>query len=176
VREDGRIVRVPAGWKSRVVDFGAGPRHAMTIPWGDVATAYHTTGIPNVEVYLAVPPRVRTMARLTRPLAPLLGTRAVQSLLKRRIRARPRGPSDAHRSRARSLLWGEARDAVQLVVSRLETLEGYELTVRTALMAVERVLAGGVPAGFQTPARAFGPDFVLGVEGTVRRDEPPRPV
>jgi short subunit dehydrogenase-like uncharacterized protein len=62
------------------------------------------------------------------------------------------------------------------VVSRLETLEAYELTSRTALAAVLRVLAGGVPAGFQTPGRAFGPDFILEVEGTTRHDEPPRPV
>ena len=28
---------------------------AMTIPWGDVSTAYHSTGIPDIEVYLAAP-------------------------------------------------------------------------------------------------------------------------
>jgi short subunit dehydrogenase-like uncharacterized protein len=25
----------------------------MTVPWGDVSTAYYTTGIPNIEVYMA---------------------------------------------------------------------------------------------------------------------------
>ena len=176
VRRDGRIVPVPAAWKTRVIDFGAGPTAAITIPWGDVATAYHTTGIPNTEVYMAAPRTMRLVLKLARPLAPLLATGLVQARLKRRIQAGPPGPSPAHRARARSRLWGEARDASQVVVSRLETLEGYELTSRTALLAVQRVAAGGVATGFQTPGRAFGPDFILAVEPTSRRDDPPRPV
>jgi len=176
VRRDGRIVRVPAAWKTRAIDFGRGPVAAVTIPWGDVATAYHTTGIPNVEVYMAAPASMRAFFRLARPLSPLLASGPVQRFLKRRIRSGPPGPSAEHRAHARSLLWGEARDATQAVVSRLETLAGYELTARTAVLAVQRVLAGGVPTGFQTPARALGPDFVLEVEGTSRRDDPPRPV
>jgi short subunit dehydrogenase-like uncharacterized protein len=176
VRRDGRIVPVPPAWKTRVIDFGAGPVPAITIPWGDVATAYHTTGIPNIEVYLAAPRLMRILLELSRPLGPLLASGPVQSLLKGRIRSGPPGPSAAHRARARSRLWGEARDASRAVVSRLETLEGYELTAHTALLSMKRVVAGGVPAGFQTPGLAFGPDFILEVEGTTRRDDPPRPV
>jgi short subunit dehydrogenase-like uncharacterized protein len=176
VRRGGRIVPVPAAWKTRVIDFGAGPVPAITIPWGDVATAYHTTGIPNVEVYMAAPRTLRLAFKLARPLAPLLATRPVQALLKRRIQSGPPGPSAARRARGRSRLWGEARDASQVVVSRLETLVGYELTSRTALLAVQRVVAGGVATGFQTPGRALGPDFILELESTVRRDDPPRPV
>ena len=48
------LTRVPAAWKTRAIDFGDGrPAKAITIPWGDVATAYHSTGIGDVEVYLA---------------------------------------------------------------------------------------------------------------------------
>jgi len=176
VRREGRIVSVSAAWRTRIIDFGRGAVTAVTIPWGDVATAYRTTGIPNVEVYMAAPAGLRAMMRLARPLGPLLGTRPVQRILKRRIRSGPAGPSAEHRARARSLLWGEARDAAQAVVSRLETLEGYELTARTSVLAVQRLLAGGLSSGFQTPGRAFGPDFILEIAGTTRHDEPPRPV
>ncbi|PYQ50071.1 MAG: saccharopine dehydrogenase [Acidobacteria bacterium] len=176
VRRDGRIVFVPPAWKTRVIDFGRGRVEAVTIPWGDVATAYYTTGIPNIEVYMAAPESMRWMMRLARPLARLLRTKTVQALLKSRIRSGPAGPSAEHRARARSFLWGEARDASAAVVSRLETLEGYELTSRTALMAVQRVVAGGVSTGFQTPAGAFGPDFILEIEGTTRQDEDPRAI
>jgi short subunit dehydrogenase-like uncharacterized protein len=176
VRRDGRIVPVPAAWKTRRIDYGGGPTAAMTIPWGDVSTAYHTTGIPDIEVYMAAPASLRVMSKLSRPLAPLLASPPIQAFLKGRIRAGAPGPSAAHRGRARSRLWGEARDAKEVVVSRIETLEAYELTSRTALAAVLRVLAGGVPAGFQTPGRAFGPDFILEIEGTTRHDEAPRPV
>lgn len=176
VRRGGRIVRVPAAWKTRVIDFGAGETAAITIPWGDVATAFHTTGIPNLEVYMAAPRLLRVALKLARPVSPLLGTGPVQSFLKARIRRGPPGPSAEQRARGRSLLWGEARDADTVVVSRLRTLEGYELTSRTALLAVERVVAGGVAAGFQTPARALGNDFILEVEGTTREDEPARAI
>jgi short subunit dehydrogenase-like uncharacterized protein len=53
----------------------------------------------------------------------------------------------------------------------LRTPEGYTLTAHAAVASVERVLDGGAPLGFQTPARAFGRDFVLGIED-VTRDDP----
>jgi short subunit dehydrogenase-like uncharacterized protein len=57
VRENGRIVTVPLGSRTRQIDFGSGVRFAMAIPWGDVATAYYTTGIPDIETYIASSPR-----------------------------------------------------------------------------------------------------------------------
>jgi hypothetical protein len=37
--------------------------------------------------------------------------------------------------------------------------------VATSLAVVERILDGTVTPGFQTPALAFGPDFILGIVG-----------
>jgi short subunit dehydrogenase-like uncharacterized protein len=171
VRRDGRLVPVPTGWKTRAIDFGRGPRPAITIPWGDVSTAFHSTGIPNIEVYMAAPAALRVGLKLARPLAPLLGTGAVQSLLKRRIRAGPPGPSPEARARGRSFLWGEARDERGgSAEARLTTPEGYTLTALTAVAIAERVLAGDAPVGFQTPSRAYGADFILGIEGVTRSD------
>ena len=113
----------------------------MTIPWGDVATAYHSTGIPNIEVYMAAPKNLRVATRLSRYVAPLLATKVVQGFLKSRIRSGPPGPTDAERARGASLLWGEASDdAGARVVSRLRTPEGYTLTALAALAIVEKVL------------------------------------
>ena len=152
--------------------FCAGRTGAVTIPWGDVATAYHSTAIPNIEVYMAVPPLMRLLAPLLRLLSPLLGTKRAQQYLKKRIQSGPPGPTDEERARGRSLLWGEARDdAGQQVVSRLHGPEGYTLTALTAVAVVERVLRGKAPAGFHTPAMAFGPDFILQIPGVERRDE-----
>lgn len=172
VREDGVLKRVPAAWKTRAIDFGGGPQKAITIPWGDVATAFHSTGIPNVEVYLAAPWALRVGARLSRWFGWLLDSAVVQRRLRKRILAGPPGPTEAERGANRCTFWGEATDDVgRTAVARLETPDGYDLTVETALAAVARVLAGGVPPGFQTPATAFGPDFILGVPGVVRTDE-----
>jgi hypothetical protein len=35
---------------------------AITTPWGDVSAAYHSTGYPNVWVYMAAPLRLRLAA------------------------------------------------------------------------------------------------------------------
>jgi saccharopine dehydrogenase (NAD+, L-lysine-forming) len=96
----------------------------------------------------------------------------VQRLLKRRIQAGPPGPTEEERARGRTVLWGEVTDERgRRAVARLRGPDGYTFTVRAALAVVERVLAGGAPAGFQTPSTAFGPDFVLGLEGVTREDE-----
>lgn len=170
VRCDGALTRVPAGYKTRVIDFGRGPATAVTIPWGDVSTAFHSTGIPNVEVYMAANAEARAMLLFARVAGPLLGTPPLQRLLKAAIRRAPRGPSADQRAAARSHLWGEARDSDRTVVSRLQAPESYALTVQTALAAVGKVRAGAARPGFQTPSLAFGPGFILEIEGVTRTD------
>jgi short subunit dehydrogenase-like uncharacterized protein len=172
IRRDGRLVPVPACWRTRTIDFGRGPVVAMTIPWGDVSTAWYTTGIPNIEFYLAAPWKVRLLARLSRGLGWLLKTAKVQRWLKQRIQAGPPGPTQEERARSSTYLWGEARDdRGAVVVSRQRGPEGYTLTALTAVAVIERVLAGETLPGFQTPGRLFGPDFILGVPGVERSDE-----
>jgi short subunit dehydrogenase-like uncharacterized protein len=171
VRRNGVITPVPAAWKTRTIDFGNGPQKAFTIPWGDVATAYHSTGIPNIEVYVAAPLGRRVAARLSRYFGWLLATGAVQRFMKRRIRAGAPGPSATERAVGKTYLWGEATDdAGGRVVSRLIGPEGYTFTALTAVEVVQRVLAGEAPPGFQTPAKAYGPDIVLRVPGVTREE------
>jgi short subunit dehydrogenase-like uncharacterized protein len=166
IRRDGALCRVASGWRTRHIDFGDGPRRAITIPWGDVSTAYHTTGIPNVEVYVAAPLALRAGLRLARWAGPLLGSPAVKSLLARRARNGPAGPDAEARARGSSLLWAEARDDDGRIVEvRLRAPEPYELTSWTALALAARALRGALPVGFQTPARACGRGFVLEFPG-----------
>lgn len=171
VRRGGVITPVPAAWKTRDVDFGDRVRHCVTIPWGDVSTAFHSTNIPDVTVYTAVSKgSVRSM-RLARPFLPILATAPLQRFLKSRVAARGLGPSAERRSGAKSRLWGEVRDAAgNVAVSRLVAPDGYTLTARTAVAAARRVLAGRVAPGFHTPSRAFGADFILEVPGVTRED------
>jgi short subunit dehydrogenase-like uncharacterized protein len=171
VRRGGRITPVPAAWKQRDIDFGDRVRHVVTLPWGDVSTAYHSTGIPNIEVYTAAPtPAIRGMI-MSRYLGWLLATPPAQKFLKGRIRAGAPGPSDAIRAGAAAQLWGEAwDDDGRRVVSRLRTPDGYTLTALTSVAAAEKVLAGGAKPGFQTPSLAFGADFILEIAGAERQD------
>jgi short subunit dehydrogenase-like uncharacterized protein len=171
VRQGGKLTPVPAAWKTRQIDFGRGAVKAVTIPWGDVATAFYSTGIPNIEVYAAIPRGVRRMMKLTRHLGWLLGSEAVQRFLKGRIKAQPPGPNEEERAKGKSFVWGEVTDdSGQQAVSRLHGPEGYTLTALAALAITQHVLAGNFSNGFQTPSKAYGADLILEIEGITRED------
>ena len=75
VRRDGKIMSVPAAWRTREIDFGNGVvKTGVTIPWGDVSTAYHSTGIPNIEVYTVAPASAIKAMKLSRYLGWLMAT------------------------------------------------------------------------------------------------------
>ncbi len=168
VRRGGRIVPVPIAHDVREIEFGCGRRLAMTIPWGDVATAYHTTGIPDIRVYAATPPRIVRRARRLRPFLPLLGTRPAKRLLQKAISRRVTGPAPEVRDTARVHLWGEVRNAAgDRVTATLETPEAYRFTAESAVECMLRVLAGRVMPGSWTPGRAFGPHFAAELPGVV---------
>jgi short subunit dehydrogenase-like uncharacterized protein len=162
VRIEGKIRDVPAAYKTMEIPFRSGKRFGMTIPWGDVASAYYSTGIPNIEVYTAVSPKQVARIRRMRFLLPLMGFRPVQWFGKRRIEKNVKGPSDAVRLREGSSLWGRVSDDQGTAVSAtLETLSGYELTAQTAVASLERVLAGGIGKGYLPASQAFGKQFIL---------------
>jgi short subunit dehydrogenase-like uncharacterized protein len=145
----------------------------MTIPWGDVSTAYHSTGIPNIQVYMAAPAQMQKMAKLSRYMGWFIGSGPVQAILKRQIAAGPAGPTDDQRRKGRSNLWAEAKNASgKPIHSRMSTPEGYTLTAMTAWDIAKRCISGAARPGFQTPSRVFGPDFILGFEGVTRDDLP----
>ena len=160
-RVDGQIVARPPAFDSREIEFSIGRRWAMTIPWGDLATAYRTTGIPNIRVYMGASPRRVKRLRRLRPFLPVLGTRAVKRTLQWMIRRRVTGPGEEIRDSARAAFWGSVRNPEGTYRSALlETPEGYKLTAMTAVECLKRVLDDGVEPGAWTPAAAFGPDFI----------------
>src|SRR6266567_2721170 len=111
-RVDGRIVEVPLAYRARMIDFGTGPRLAVTFPWGDVATAYFSTGVPNVEVYVATSPKgLLRLKRLNR-MRRLLAIGPVQAIAKRIAGKINTGPSPERLATDTTFIWGEARDAV----------------------------------------------------------------
>ncbi len=107
----------------------------------------------------------------SRYLGWLLGLPVVQNFQKRLIQNQPPGPTEAERAQGKSLLWGEVEDnSGKRLVSRLRCLEGYTLTALTAVAIAQKVLAGQVIVGFQTPSLVYGADFILEIEGVVRED------
>ncbi|WP_372368902.1 trans-acting enoyl reductase family protein [Candidatus Uabimicrobium sp. HlEnr_7] len=170
IRRDGNLVKVKSAWRTRSIDFGYGKTKAITIPWGDVFTAYYSTNIPNIEVYMAAPFAMRFGAKVTRRLGFLLGSSPVQNYLKKRIKSKPAGPSDEQRMRGKSLVWGEVKDGNEIRTSILEGPEGYTFTAIASLKIVEKVLNNDIKVGFQTPSLTYGSDLVKSCEGVSIKD------
>jgi short subunit dehydrogenase-like uncharacterized protein len=166
VREGGKIKNVPLAYKTRTIAFSDKQRFAMTIPWGDVSTAFHSTGIPDIAVYFAIKPNVARTLKWINPVAPLLGRPLPQRLLKRAIERRAPGPSEHERKTGSTQLWGRVENAAgRAVEGTLVTPDGYAHTVDASLACVERILASSPAPGYHTPSTAFGAAFVKGLPG-----------
>jgi len=164
IRHGGKIVHVPSAYDAKEIPFSIAPRMAMTIPWGDVSTAFHTTGIPNIRVYTAASPKSIARMRRIRPFLPLLGIKPVKRLLQRYAERRT-GPDEEQRASGRTYLWGRVSDGTREVMMTMTTPEGYAFTVISALAAVEQLLASPKRPGSFTPAKFFGPEFVTTLPG-----------
>ncbi len=165
VRRDGKIVEVPFASQQREIDFGAGMRHAVTIPWGDVATAYYTTGIENIEVYTPMSATAGRALQIASPATAILEIDPIKDGLQWLAKQAFSGPSETRRNTETALIWGEVTDGERTMTTRLRTPEPYALTVDAATTALERLQeTSSVPTGYHTPASAFDPAFVLGLE------------
>ncbi len=161
MRRNGRIVPLPLAAETMEIELPIGRRTVMSIAWGDIATAFRTTGIPNIRTFTGVPVRTVKRLRRLRPLLPLAGWKPIKRLLQLWVRRTVTGPTAAQRQAGRSWIWGSVRNADGESVSRsFATAEGYALTARTAVEGLLRVARHDVPPGAWTPARAFGARFI----------------
>ena len=165
VRRGGKLVRVPPAHEVREIPFADKRRTAMSIPWGDLATAFRSTQIPDITVLMAAKPSVIRAARLTRFTSPLLALGPVQSFLKSRVEHSVRGPDREERARGGAQFWGRASDGTRSVEMTMTVPEGYTLTADAALECARRVTAGAVSPGAWTPSLAFGADFAASLPG-----------
>jgi len=171
IRRDGKIVSVPNLYDSKEVDFGRGPTRLVTMGWGDVSTAYHSTGIPNVTVYMGFPKVMISMMKFTKIAGPLLYTRTARNFIKWLIGIffAP-GPSREQNKTGFSLLIAEVTDGTKTVRAKLRTPEAYYLTALTSVEIMKRILSNDLKPGFQTPSKVYGADFILQFAGVQRDD------
>jgi len=168
-RRNGKLEKVDI--EQRWFTFPHGKRATMTATWGDISTAYRTTGIPNITVYWSSPPkRIRKAQRYATLLSWALKFRPLRKFLASRIEQRVDGPTEQAREKGRSYIYAQATAPDgQSAEAWLETREGYTFTALASVRCVEHVL-DGTYRGVLTPAAAFGADFVLEIEGTTRYD------
>ncbi|MFJ1585668.1 saccharopine dehydrogenase family protein [Streptomyces sp. NPDC088197] len=159
IRTGGEIRTVPVGSRQVQAAFPSGTRKVVSIPWGDVSTAYYSTGIPDVTTYTYVPVPTPALAasRLLR-VGPLRG--ALAGVVGKLVR----GPGERALSGSRSEVWGRARDAAGNTVTATLTGPGpYGMTADSVLRIVGRL--PGLPTGFQTPSLALGADYAGTLDG-----------
>ena len=175
VRMGGVIVEVPLAFKTRTFTRDGKARLAMTIPWGDVFTAHITTGVPDIEVYMAASAATIASARRLNWVRPLMGLGIVTRFLEGRMATSVKAPSAEKRARTGSYIWGEAatRDG-RRVTAEMETPNGYELTVTAALGVVERLLNPALVSrpGYFTPSQLMGSRYALSLPGVVLKKAP----
>jgi short subunit dehydrogenase-like uncharacterized protein len=166
VRRGGKLTKVPLAWKSRNIPFQHAQRSAVTIPWGDVFTAWVSTGVPNIEIYLSVPAaRIQKLRRM-RIIQPLFKFDWVLNFLKKRIEKNVPGPDEQMRAESQTQLWGEVASADGRSVSAtMQTPNGYDITVTAGLGIVEHLLANDVEGGYTTPSLLMGSGYAESLPG-----------
>ncbi|MFQ5989811.1 MAG: hypothetical protein ACE5K9_07845, partial [Candidatus Methylomirabilales bacterium] len=171
VRRNGQLVRYPAGKGARRIRFVDLERTVLPVPWGDLVTAYRTTGIPNITTYLAYPEAITPLMRWVGPLsAKLLAVGTIRRLTQKWLEKNVQGPDEHTRQTARCYVWvsaaNEKGDGAQVW---LETSEGYHFTAVAGVRCVEKIFERR-PQGALTPGLALGADFVLEIPGTKSYD------
>ena len=182
VRRNGKLQGANPGAREfrRTIHFGpgvesgpmagklGGERPVAPYTWGDLSTAWRTTGIGNITCYMVSPSwQVRVLPMALPLLRGLLSLGPLRRFLRRRVAGEGATGPDADRRRTgRTRVWGRAEDvdggAAEVV---LEFPEGYRFTALGGVRAVEAVLALEGAAGTLTPAGTFGADWVLALPG-----------
>lgn len=167
IRRDGKIITVPLAYEVRRIDFGDGEKQAMTIPWGDVSTAYHSTGISNIRAFIPGSPGMIRSSKLANFIRPVLAWKWLQNLLKKRIDKSVTGPSEALRAKQPNYVWGEVRNARgESKTARIKVENGYSLTINGSLVVVDYLMKNQPAPGTYTPATLIGPELVSQLPGS----------
>ncbi|MGC8739388.1 MAG: saccharopine dehydrogenase family protein [Candidatus Hydrogenedens sp.] len=160
IRKEGILQSVPPASKRMKINFGEETKLCVTIPWGDVSTAYYSTQIPNIEVYMAISKGMSFMLQGIKITQNIIGTEPIQNFLKNRI---PEGgPSPEERAKNFALLWGEVKNEKGIYKrAGMKTPDGYDLTACSSVLIAKKILNNNFKPGFQTPSLAYGYNLVL---------------
>ena len=170
VRINGVLRSVGKKPKTALINYGEKTLNSVCISWGDIVTAWYTTGIPNIEVYMAASSGLVNSIRLALRWGWFFQLGPVKRFILKKISQRPAGPSEEVLRTGKTLVFGKAWNGDMSVESRLVTTNGYRLTADMAVIIAEKVVHGNFRTGFSTPAACYGSDLVLEASGINRYD------
>ena len=166
IRKDGKIKKVPLAYRSAELNFGNGRKNMATIPWGDVATAYYSTKIPNISVYIPMEKKqIKSMKRYNF-FSFLLRTKFVINFLKNRVKAKIKGPSSDERSESKMYVWGRIKKDHKVYEGKLITKNGYEVTADGSLEVINFVQNNEINPGYYTPSLLCGKSLIEVLPGS----------
>ncbi|WP_424961518.1 saccharopine dehydrogenase family protein [Ekhidna sp.] len=165
VRREGDYEGVAMGKSAREIDYGDFSQISMGISWGDISTAYFSTGIPNIEVFSGTNEQQLAKVRRAARLSFMLRSRTIKNFLMRQMDKRSDGPKEKRRNESEMYLWGQVSNGSKTIEARLKTPNGYTLTALTSVLIAKKILEGDFKPGFQTPSSAYGEGLILEVEG-----------
>ncbi|HTE10739.1 MAG TPA: saccharopine dehydrogenase NADP-binding domain-containing protein [Chitinophagaceae bacterium] len=170
-RKDGQIIPEPIGIRGMWVEFPASKQKSfmMSIPWGDISTAYFSTGIPNIETYTGISKGVWLFLKFQWLFNRLLRTAFVHGIITKIINSKSPGPGDERRDKALSLVRATVTNPQGKSISAtMRCPEAYSLTALTVLLIAKKILNGDYRPGYQTPASAYGEDLIMEIPGVER--------
>ncbi|MBW8684522.1 saccharopine dehydrogenase family protein [Chitinophaga rhizophila] len=171
IRKDGAITYESMGKKGMSVRFPGyrKPVFVMSIPWGDISTAWYSTRIPNIRTYTAINKGAWYFLKGQSLFNWLLKTPFMRSIIMGILKMQSAGPNQAVRDKATSYIRGKVSNASgQSAEAHMETPEAYSLTAFSVLVIAKKIINGEYKAGYQTPATAYGADLIMEIDGVKR--------
>jgi short subunit dehydrogenase-like uncharacterized protein len=166
-RMNHELVAVPLAHKGKTIDFGITQKFCISIPWGDLFSAYLSTGIENITTYTAASKFTYFTLKIQKLLNPLFQSKVFKYLFQIYIDRFITGPSEVQNRQGRSYVWGKVKNAsgeTKEVI--LECAESYLLTALASVHIAKKILDGKYLAGYQTPSIPYGAELILEIEGS----------
>jgi len=170
IRRDGDLMIKRKEEYLKKIRFYDRERNVLPVSWGDLATAYKSTGIPNITTYM---PPSKSLAKVFNSLEISNKETSQGSKQDRQLKwieNNVYGPDDDARIKGSAHIWvGVLNDQGDKAEAWLETIEPYRLTILSGIKAVQRMFKSDLK-GALTPSLAFGADFILEFPDTTRHD------
>ncbi len=171
MRKENQLVPFTLGEDVLELDFGKFTTKTTRIQWGDISTAWRSTGIPTIEVFAGADESAIQNLKMSNYLGWLLRKRWLKDFILGRIDKGKSGPSEHDLHNGRCYLRGMVWDAEgNIRTSLFNGPNAYLLTAKTAVLIADKVMTGKFDAGYKTPAMQYGADLALEIKDTVRMD------
>lgn len=166
-RENGKLIPKALGHIGKWINFGAYKKYCISIPWGDLFSAYESTKIPNISTLTSASKFTWMALKLQFIFNPMLRSKWFKTLFQNYVDRKITGPTADQNKNGKSMVYGKVwNEKGETKEAWLEGPESYQLTAQTSILIVQKILSSPPSSGYQTPASLYGSGLILETEGT----------